>query len=254
MEMHQVRYFLAVARTLNFTKAADECHVAQPSLSRAIQKLEEELGGDLFRRERNHTHLTELGRTMQPVLARCYAAAEEARALGTAFKRGRTAVTIRVALSHTVSLQLVVGARTEVGKALPGVDLRFERGSATEVAQSLKDGGTELGVACPIGEQWDRLDAWLLFEEGFRLAVGNEHPLADRDAVTQQDLGDLQLIARPYCEQAEALARIIARDETGSNFTDIVTSDRDALDLVAGNAGVATYRPARRPPAAFDTS
>ena len=53
MEMHQIRYFLCVAKTLNFTHAADECHVAQPSLSRAVKKLEEELGGDLFRRERS---------------------------------------------------------------------------------------------------------------------------------------------------------------------------------------------------------
>ncbi len=50
MEMHQVRYFLAVARTLNFTRAADECNVTQPSLTRAIKQLEAELGGDLFRR------------------------------------------------------------------------------------------------------------------------------------------------------------------------------------------------------------
>ena len=54
MEMHQVRYFLAVARTLNFTRAAEECNVAQPSLTRAIKLLEGELGGDLFRRERRH--------------------------------------------------------------------------------------------------------------------------------------------------------------------------------------------------------
>jgi DMSO/TMAO reductase YedYZ molybdopterin-dependent catalytic subunit len=52
MEMHQVRYFLAVARLLHFTRAADECHVTQPSLTRAIKQLEDELGGDLFRRER----------------------------------------------------------------------------------------------------------------------------------------------------------------------------------------------------------
>jgi len=63
MEMHQVRYFLAVARTLNFTRAADECNVSQPSLTRAIKQLEAELGGDLFRRERP-TQLTELGQRM----------------------------------------------------------------------------------------------------------------------------------------------------------------------------------------------
>ena len=52
MEMHQVRYFLAVADTLNFTRAAELCYVSQPALTRAIQQLEEELGGLLLRRER----------------------------------------------------------------------------------------------------------------------------------------------------------------------------------------------------------
>ncbi|MGC1624341.1 MAG: LysR family transcriptional regulator, partial [Pseudolabrys sp.] len=51
MEMHQVRYFLAVADELNFTRAAEKCNVSQPSLSRAIKMLEFEFGGDLFRRE-----------------------------------------------------------------------------------------------------------------------------------------------------------------------------------------------------------
>lgn len=59
MEMHQVRYFLAVCEALNFTRAAKACHVAQPSLTAAIKKLEQELGGELFRRERSRTHLTD---------------------------------------------------------------------------------------------------------------------------------------------------------------------------------------------------
>ena len=68
MEMHQVRYFLAVGRALNFTRAAEECNVAQPSLTRAIRQLEDELGGELFRRERNLTHLSELGHRMLPLM------------------------------------------------------------------------------------------------------------------------------------------------------------------------------------------
>jgi hypothetical protein len=72
MEMHQVRYFLAVTRTLNFTRAADECNVTQPSLTRAIKQLEAELGGDLFRRERPAAQLTELGQRMHPLLQQCY--------------------------------------------------------------------------------------------------------------------------------------------------------------------------------------
>ena len=65
MEMHQVRYFLAVVRALNFSRAAEECNVTQPSLTRAIRQLEDELGGDLFRRERPHAQLTELGQRMR---------------------------------------------------------------------------------------------------------------------------------------------------------------------------------------------
>src|SRR3546814_724285 len=86
MEMHQVRYFLAVARTLNFTRAAEECHVAQPSLTRAIRQLEGELGGDLFRRERPQSQLTELGQRMLPLLKQCYDSAMSARSLASAIK------------------------------------------------------------------------------------------------------------------------------------------------------------------------
>jgi DNA-binding transcriptional LysR family regulator len=79
MEMHQVRYFVAVSRTLNFTRGADECNVTQPSLTRAIKQLEAELGGDLFRRERAAAQLTELGQRMHPLLKQCYEAAVGAR-------------------------------------------------------------------------------------------------------------------------------------------------------------------------------
>jgi DNA-binding transcriptional LysR family regulator len=79
MEMHQVRYFVAVSRTLNFTRGADECNVTQPSLTRAIKQLEAELGGDLFRRERPAAQLTELGQRMHPLLKQCYEAAVGAR-------------------------------------------------------------------------------------------------------------------------------------------------------------------------------
>src|SRR6185437_1258429 len=68
MEMHEIRYFLAVCETLNFTRAAERVNVTQPALTRAIQKIEEELGGQLFRRERNRTHLTDLGQLIRPQL------------------------------------------------------------------------------------------------------------------------------------------------------------------------------------------
>src|SRR5439155_3241321 len=87
MEMHQVRYFLALGELLNFTRAAERCHVSQPALTRAIQTLEDELGGPLLHRERHNTHLTELGRMMRPylqdVLEQSRKAKERARAFAS---------------------------------------------------------------------------------------------------------------------------------------------------------------------------
>ena len=81
MEMHQVRYFLAVAQELNFSRAAESCNVSQPSLSRAIQQLEGELGGRPFHRERQFTHLTDLGQMVRPHLELVYNAAVKAKRL-----------------------------------------------------------------------------------------------------------------------------------------------------------------------------
>ncbi len=68
MEMQQIRYFLMLSKTLNFTRAAEACNVSQPALTRAMQLLEAELGGDLIRRERGNSHLTALGQRMLPLL------------------------------------------------------------------------------------------------------------------------------------------------------------------------------------------
>src|SRR5580704_14874598 len=103
MEMHQVRYFLAAAAELNFTKAAEKCNVSQPSLTRAIKHLEGELGGDLFRRERPQTQLTELGERMVPLMKQCYDSALGARSLASSIKSGEVGA-LRLAVSHSIDL------------------------------------------------------------------------------------------------------------------------------------------------------
>src|SRR6478672_5421208 len=83
--MHRVRYFLAVADTLNFTRAAELCNVSQPALTRAIQQPEEELGGLLLRRERKLTHLTDFGGLIQPHLRQVLADAEATKTTAKRF-------------------------------------------------------------------------------------------------------------------------------------------------------------------------
>ena len=86
VEMHQVKYALAVARALNFTKAAEACHASQPALSKAVKALEEELGAQLFHREGKQVLISVFGRSMLPHLQRIADEAEVAAMLATNFK------------------------------------------------------------------------------------------------------------------------------------------------------------------------
>src|SRR5689334_1165316 len=197
--MHQVRYFLAVARTLNFTRAADECNVTQPSLTRAIKQLEGELGGDLFRRERPAAQLTELGQRMLPLLKQCYDSAQSARSIAASIKSGDVS-SLRLALSHTIDVQTVLPLIAELAKHFRGMELKLYRGSASDVVEHLKRGNAELGLVATTSDEWDRLDIWPLFEEPFSLAVHRDNKLAKQDKIQAADIPGQQLLTRSYCE------------------------------------------------------
>ncbi len=105
--MHQVRYFLAVAQELNFSRAAERCNVSQPSLSRAIQQLEGELGGQLFHRERHLTHLTDLGQMVRPHLETVYNAAVKAKSLSQDLSQLKR-VPLKLGIMSTISPDEIV--------------------------------------------------------------------------------------------------------------------------------------------------
>jgi DNA-binding transcriptional LysR family regulator len=238
MEMHQVRYFLAVARALNFTRAAEECHVAQPSLTRAIRQLEGELGGDLFRRERPQAQLTELGQRMLPLLKQCYDSAISARSLASAIKKGEVG-SLRLAVARTIDPSLVTPHVVELGKLFQGLELKLLRGNGTEVLEYLKQGEVELGIAAQIGDEWERLDSWPLFTEDFLLLVHNMHAFANRPTVAIDDLKQERLMVRTYCETTEKLLDVLrAREFDVTRFHE-VSADGDLLSLLEAGVGVA---------------
>ncbi len=250
MEMHQIRYFLAVSRHLNFTKAAKACHVAQPSLTRAIKNLEEELGGELFRRERRATHPTELGRMMLPLLGQCYEGAQTAKTLADSYATGEHAP-LSLAISKSVNLEQFVGPLTELARAMPGLSLSFFRGSGDEVGERLKSGEAELAVAGPFTDPWERLNEWPLFTETFALVVHCDHPLARRDRVDVGALAGERLLARPYCEMHERLLAALAAHGVDGLAAHSMATEGDMVALLEANAGVAILpRTARRPDSA----
>ncbi len=93
---------------MNFTKAADKCNVTQPSLTRAIKLLEDELGGDLFRRERPHAQSTELGQRMLPLLKQCYESSRWGHGLlATAIKNGEVGTLLARPIAHTINPEML---------------------------------------------------------------------------------------------------------------------------------------------------
>lgn len=189
MEMQQVRYFLGVAKTLNFTRAAEECNVTQPALTRAIKQLEDELGGELIRREGRNTHLTDLGNRMLPLLQQCYESALTAKSLATRIKRGEVP-SLSLAVSRTVDVDLILASLAEMHRSFPGIQLKLRRGTGAEVSKLLKNGDVDLALGGPMGETWERLETWPMFTESFDLVVGVDHHLAVRNEI---DL-DVELI------------------------------------------------------------
>src|ERR1700753_1063237 len=101
MELHQVRYFVALARSKNFTRAAEQCNVTQPALTKAIRKLEYELGGDLLYRERQLTQLTDLGKLLLPQLEIILTAADTVHRQAREFQY-KTIAPLKIGLSPCV--------------------------------------------------------------------------------------------------------------------------------------------------------
>lgn len=238
MEMHQVRYFLAVAKLFNFTRAAEECNVTQPSLTRAIKQLEAELGGDLFRRERPAAQLTELGQRMHPLLKQCYDAATGARSLASSFKSGEIGA-LRIALTHSIDLALLIPHLDEIKRQFNRLEFRFLRGTSREVADYLKKGEAELGIAAAIDETWERLDVWPLFTESFELVVADRHRLAGRSSIELDDLRPEQLLSRTFCEHSGRLSAILHEHGIGVEHGHEISNEHDLIELVEADIGVA---------------
>jgi DNA-binding transcriptional LysR family regulator len=236
--MHQIRYFLAVSETLNWTRAAERCNVAQPSLTRAIKALESELGGELFRRERALSHLTELGHRMLPMLRQCYETAITAKMVAASIRKGEAAP-LTVAISQTVPLEPFTPTLRELSRVLPGLQLNLRRGSGAEVAEYLKLGTVELAIAGPLDETWSRLNAFPLFDEPFDLVVSRAHRLAGSNAVEFKDLASETFLTNPDCEMAEELRAWLKAYGILETATYRVAAREDLLALLRADLGVA---------------
>lgn len=237
MEMHQIRYFLAVARSLNFTRAAEQCHVAQPSLTRAIQKLEDELGGLLLHRERQNTHLTELGKLMLPHLERTYVAAQAAKELARGVSKGDMAH-LRLGILETVSAAVLIGLLERLNTCLNGFELTLVRLAHRELVARALEGDFDLIFLSDAVELPERIRSWSLFREGSRLVLPQSHPLARKDSIALDDLAGAEMIEQLDCADHDRFRFVCASKDIAVRFRHRVRGTDELQRLVRSGFGL----------------
>lgn len=226
MEVHEIRYFLALSETLNFTRAAERCHVSQPALTRAIKGLEDKLGGGpLVNRERGNTHLTELGSIMRPYFEHMLSELESAKARAQDYVR-MSGTSLRIGLMCTIGPRRLVDLFTGFVESHPGIDINLADGPTPLIEEKLAQGELDVAIYARPESIDERFHTLPLFEERFMVAVAPGDPLARQNAIRMRDLNQLHYLGRATCEFYEYLRRI--RLEIGGiEFKRRYSSDRD---------------------------
>jgi LysR family hydrogen peroxide-inducible transcriptional activator len=237
MEMHQIRYFLAVAEELNFTRAAEKCNVSQPSLTRAIKLLEDEFGGPLFNRERANTHLSELGRMVHPYLLQASEQTRSVKEMALGFTKLKRA-TLKLGVMCTIAPVQLVDLIGALQTRYEGIELELVDASARVLEERLCQGELEVAIYClPGSEPDERLHYVPLFREQLMIVACPDHALARKNAVEVSDLDGQKYLNRVNCE-FNGYAGPIWR-ERGVDFKTVYRSERDdwILAMVAMGLG-----------------
>jgi DNA-binding transcriptional LysR family regulator len=236
MEMHQIRYFLALCEELNFTRAAARSRVTQPSLTRAIKMLEEELGGPLFHRERANTHLSELGRTVRPYLEQVYREAENAKRQAQEFIRLRQ-TPVRLGLMCTIAPNQMLDFVAAVQMRHSGVALQITDAAAPRLHESLLAGDLEVAIyALPGVPPSDGLHYLPLYREQFMIVMPPQHPLAGNPSVRVKDLHGERYLSRVNCEYGAPADRVF--EEQQVDWPTVYETERDDWILAMAAAGL----------------
>lgn len=257
MELSQVRYFITLCGTLNFTRAAEACNVTQPALTRAIQRLEDELGGPLLYRERNLTQLTELGRATRPHLEAMLEAAEAARQAARASAAPEPA-SLRIGLGPAIAASHVAGAIRGLARLFPKISVHFEESDTASLADAMLADRLDCALLADGPGLPDRLNRWTVAEEGCVAVLPPEHPLAEKPRLTAGDLADETLLVGERCggfdlRLVAACGDRFAQRQCGGSWVQMLDLVRAGLGLallpdgltIGGNVAV---RPLVEPP------
>lgn len=243
MELRHFRYFVAVAEELNFTRAAERLHMAQPPLSTQIRLLEEDLGAQLFVREKRRVYLTQAGRDLLVRARGILAAADDARLAVRRAARGESG---ELHLGYTASAmftEVLPGAIRRFKKRMPHIQLHLHEMSSMDQLYAIHHRELDVGIvrqpatAAPPGVQFEE---W--YEAPLVAAMSKSHALAERKTLAVGDLKDEPLIVFPRDSGIGLHWRVVELCTKAGFRPRIAHETRDyavMIGLVAAGVGIA---------------
>lgn len=240
MDLRQLRYFVAVARERNFTRAAEQLHIAQPPLSRQIQLLEEELGVELLSRSARPVRMTEAGRLFYEqalqILGRVEQMAESTRRVG----RNQNRV-LSIGFVPSTLYGGLPGLVRKLRSRAPTLDIQLLEMLSTQQIAALKEGRIDIGFG-RLRHADPGVASTTLREERLTVALPRAWPLSDTAApIPLKALGGQKLIiypSEPRPSYADFVLTLLREAEVGPIEVQEVREIQTALGLVAAEAGV----------------
>jgi DNA-binding transcriptional LysR family regulator len=199
MDFNQVRYFLALADTLNFTRAAEQCYVSQPALTQAIKRLETELGGELIRRDGRYTELTDLGKSLRGHFEQIDHMRHLVRTTAKAVTSGEIAE-LNIGLMCTIGPRVLAGMLDAFQVRHPMVSIVLHDLAPVSIPDLLLSGALD-GVFCARhGPPHPQLRYVDLFEEPMVIAFPPGHEFSKMDTVPLRAIAGQRYVERLHCE------------------------------------------------------
>jgi DNA-binding transcriptional LysR family regulator len=240
IDIRQMRYFVVLAETLHFGRAAERLHLTQPPLSRQIIALEKELGARLLERHSRHIRLTRAGERFlddsKAVLTLFDQACRNAR-LAELGEIGEITLGFMMHAAHTI----VPGLARRFMAAFPHVELRLRETVPNKLVEDLIAGRLDIGIMFPPNPV-QGLEIRPIYREKLCVALNRTHALCDRDVIRRADLGGQPLIMTPE-EIAPALRALIMQYCRTGGFLPTVRIEaqlqQTIVSLVAEGLGIA---------------
>src|SRR5690554_4022094 len=233
MTLTELRYVVTLARERHFGRAAERCHVSQPTLSVAVKKLEDELGIPLFERSKSSIRVTETG---QRIIEQAQRVLDQVGVIKDMAQDGKNQLNspLKVGAIYTIGPYLFPHLLPELRRAAPEMPLYIEENYTANLRQKLRHSDLDaIIIALPFEEP--EVVTMPLYDEPFVVLLPADHPLTAKDEITADELSREQLLIRSRLKlfsirkNAQAL---LAFEAQGGHFVDFIWSFVDGKPVI----------------------